>query len=165
MLTKEANERLTRVGPSTVMGEVMRRYWFPIATLPDLDREPVRPVKIMGEQLALFRSDDGSLGLIQQRCPHRGASLLYGIPEEGGLRCCYHGWQFDPQGHCIDQPGEGPDSTFKDKVCITAYPVQGLGGLIFAYLGPAPVPLLPRWDLLVVDDIEREIGFCHLPGN
>lgn len=165
MLTGETNERLTHIGPGTPMGEVMRRYWFPVATVPDLDREPVRPVKVMGEELVLFRSDDGTLGLVQQRCPHRGASLLYGIPEDGGLRCCYHGWMFDALGHCVDQPGEGPESTFKDKVCIQAYPVQELGGLIFAYLGPAPVPLLPRWDLLVREDVERQIGFVKLPCN
>src|SRR5262249_20795952 len=135
MLTEQANERLTRIGPGTTMGEVMRRYWFPIATVRDVDREPVLPVKILGEHLVLFRSEDGALGLVQERCPHRGASLAYGIPEPGGLRCCYHGWQFDPQGHCVDQPGEGADSSFKDKVCIQAYPVQELGGLVFAYLG------------------------------
>ncbi len=165
MLTKEANERLTRIGTGTVMGEVMRRYWFPVATVPDLDRDPVRPVKILGEQLVLFRSHDGALGLVQERCPHRGASLAYGISEAGGLRCCYHGWLFSPQGHCAEQPGEGPESTFKDKVCIQAYPLQELGGLIFTYLGPEPVPLLPRWDLLVREDLDREIGFVELPCN
>ena len=165
MLTEQANERLTRIGPGTAMGEVMRRYWFPVATVPDLDRDPVRPVRVLGEQLVLFRGDDGALGLVQERCPHRGASLAYGIPEDGGLRCCYHGWLFDQQGHCMEQPGEGSDSSFKDKVCIQAYPVQELGGLLFAYLGPAPVPLLPRWDLLVRDDVERHIGFVELPCN
>ncbi|HLG73665.1 MAG TPA: Rieske 2Fe-2S domain-containing protein [Chloroflexota bacterium] len=182
MLTKEANERLTRIGPGTPMGEVMRRYWFPVATVSDLDRDPARPVRILGEQLVLFRTDDGQLGLVQERCPHRGASLAYGIPEDGGLRCCYHGWLFDRQGHCAEQPGEtgsekleaGSEApshlprgraSCKDTVCIQAYPVQELGGLIFAYLGPAPVPLLPRWDLLVRDDIEREIGFVELPCN
>jgi 5,5'-dehydrodivanillate O-demethylase len=147
------------------MGEVMRRYWFPVATVSDLDGEPVRPVKILGEQLVLFRTEEGALGLIQERCPHRGASLAYGIPEEGGLRCCYHGWKYDRQGHCVDQPGEGPESSFKEKVCVQAYPIQELGGLIFAYLGPAPVPLLPRWDLLVREDVEREIGVTELPCN
>ena len=165
MLPKEMNERLTRIGPGTAMGEVMRRYWFPVATVPDLDRDPVRWVKILGEQLVLFRSDDGALGLLQERCPHRGASLAYGIPAERGLRCCYHRWLFDAQGHCLEQPGEGAESSFKEKVCIQAYPVQELGGLIFAYLGPAPVPLLPRWDLLVREDLEREIGFVELPCN
>ena len=164
MLTQEANDRLTRIEPGTVMGGVMRRYWFPICTVPELDEEPVRSVRVLGEDLALFRSEDGALGLVQERCPHRGASLVYGIPEEDGLRCCYHGWKYDRLGHCIEQPGEG-NNNFKDKVCIQAYPVQELGGLIFAYLGPAPVPLLPRWDLLVREDLEREIGVTVLPCN
>jgi 5,5'-dehydrodivanillate O-demethylase len=165
MLSQQANERLTRVGRGTPAGEFLRRYWQPIATLADLEPEPVVSVKVLGEQLALFRTDEGRLGLVAERCAHRGASLAYGIPEEDGLRCCYHGWKYDFQGHCIEQPAEPSDSTYKDRICIDAYPVQELGGLIWAYFGPAPVPLLPRYDLLVRDDLEREIGVTHLPCN
>jgi 5,5'-dehydrodivanillate O-demethylase len=165
MLTKEANERLTQVSAGTPMGELLRRYWYPVATVPELDAEPVLAVTILGENLALFRSDSGELGLVAQRCPHRGASLAYGIPEEDGLRCPYHGWKFGRNGACLEQPAEPADSTFKDRIQIPAYAVQEMGGLIWAYLGPAPAPLLPRYDLFVRDDVEREIGTTRLPCN
>lgn len=165
MLAKEQNELLTRVGPGTPMGEVMRRYWHPIATLGQLKEEPVRAIKLLGENLALYRTDSGDLGLVSQRCPHRGASLAYGIPEDEGLRCPYHGWRFDASGRCNEQPAEPEDSTFKHRVQIPAYPVQELGGLVFAYLGPEPAPLLPRWDVLVRDDLKRDIGLTVLPCN
>lgn len=165
MLAKEQNELLTHVGPGTPMGEVMRRYWHPIATLGQLKDEPVLAIKLLGENLALYRTDSGDLGLVSQRCPHRGASLAYGIPEDEGLRCPYHGWRFDASGRCNDQPAEPDDSTFKHRVQIPAYPVQELGGLVFAYLGPEPAPLLPRWDVLVRDDLKRDIGLTVLPCN
>ncbi len=165
MLTREANQRLTQVGPATPMGELMRRYWHPIATLPELTAEPVLAVTVLGENLALYRTEHGELGLVAQRCPHRGASLAYGIPEEDGLRCAYHGWKFDTAGTCLEQPAEPADSTFKDRVRIPAYVAREMGGLIWAYLGPTPAPLLPRFDLFVRDDLEREIGITRLPCN
>jgi 5,5'-dehydrodivanillate O-demethylase len=165
MLTKEQNERLTRVGLGTPMGELLRRYWYPVATVPELDQEPVLAVQLLGEHLALYRTEQGALGLVAERCPHRGASLAYGIPEPGGLRCAYHGWLFDGQGRCLEQPAEPDDSTFKQRVRIPAYQVQEMGGLIWAYLGPEPAPLLPRYDLFVRDDLEREIGITRLPCN
>jgi 5,5'-dehydrodivanillate O-demethylase len=165
MLTREANERLTQVGLGTPMGALLRRYWHPIATLPELITEPVLAVTLLGENLALYRTPAGDLGLVAQRCPHRGASLAYGIPEDGGLRCAYHGWKFDTGGSCLEQPAEPGDSTFRDRVHIPAYPVQEMGGLIWAYLGPDPAPLLPRFDLFVRDDLEREIGITRLPCN
>jgi 5,5'-dehydrodivanillate O-demethylase len=165
MLTKEMNERLTQVGPGTPLGNLLRRYWFPVARTPELDEEPVLAVTLLGENFALYRTDSGALGLVSQRCPHRGASLAYGIPEEEGLRCPYHGWRFNRSGLCNDQPAEPPGSTFKDRIRIPAYPVQELGGLVWTYIGPAPVPLLPRWDLLVRQDLDRSIGVTHLPIN
>jgi 5,5'-dehydrodivanillate O-demethylase len=165
MLTREQNERLTRVGPGTPMGELMRRYWHPVATVPELHAEPVLAVQLLGERLALYQNEDGDLGLVAERCPHRGASLAYGIPEPGGLRCPYHGWKFDGQGRCLEQPAEPADSTFKHRVRIPAYPVQQMGGLIWAYLGPEPAPLLPRFDLFVRDDLERDIGISRIPSN
>jgi 5,5'-dehydrodivanillate O-demethylase len=165
MLTKEANERLTRVGMGTPMGALLRRYWHPVATLPELLAEPVLAVTVLGENLALYRTEAGALGLVAQRCPHRGASLAYGIPEADGLRCAYHGWKFDGRGTCLEQPAEPGDSTFKERVRVPAYPVQEMGGLIWAYLGPTPAPLLPRFDLFVRDDLEREIGITRLPCN
>ena len=165
MLSKEINERLARVGPGTPMGNLLRRYWYPIARTPELNDEPVLAITLLGENLALYRTDSGNLGLVSQRCAHRGASLAYGIPEEDGLRCPYHGWKYSERGHCLEQPAEPPESTFKDRIRIPAYPVQELGGLIWAYLGPEPVPLLPRWDLLVREDLDRSIGVTHLPIN
>jgi 5,5'-dehydrodivanillate O-demethylase len=165
MLTAEANERLTRVGPGTPMGNLLRRYWHPIAATSELAKESVLAVRLLGEDLALYRTPSGGLGLIARRCPHRGASLAYGIPEEDGLRCPYHGWKFSADGTCLEQPAEPPYSTFRYRIRIPAYPVQELGGLIWAYLGPEPVPLLPRYDLLVLDNLEREIGWTALPCN
>src|SRR4051812_26241634 len=165
MLTQEQNDRLTRVGPGTPMGELLRRYWFPIVRESDLETEPVLAVKLLGENLALYRNDNGDLGLVAQRCPHPGASLAYGIPEENGLRCPYHGWLFSPEGQCLEQPAEPEDSTFKHRVKTPAYPVQELAGIVFAYLGPDPAPLLPRWDPLAREELVRDVGFALLPCN
>ena len=165
MLSQEENERLTSVEAGTPMGTLLRRYWYPIAASAQLDDNPVRGVKLLGESLVLFRDRRGRLGLIEERCPHRRVSLRYGIPEEDGLRCCYHGWMFDGTGRCLEMPAEPPESTYKDRVRTTAYPVEELGGLIFAYLGPEPAPLLPRWDLLVMDGVWRDIGITTIPCN
>ncbi|MGH7772030.1 MAG: Rieske 2Fe-2S domain-containing protein [Candidatus Binatia bacterium] len=165
MLSKEENERLTRVGPGTPMGALLRRYWHPVAASSELVDRPTKGVRILGESLVLYRDRKSRLGLIGDRCAHRRVSLLYGIPEEDGLRCAYHGWKYDREGRCIEQPAEPAGSTFKDRVRISAYPVQELGGLIFAYMGPKPVPLLPRWDLFVRDDALRDIGLAVVPCN
>ena len=104
----------------------------------------------MGEDLVLYRDASGAYGLIDRHCPHRRADLSYGIVEECGLRCAYHGWLFDGTGRCLQQPFEEitrPEARFKDKIRITAYPVDAKAGLLWAYLGPAPAPLIPDWDL------------------
>jgi 5,5'-dehydrodivanillate O-demethylase len=165
MLSVEINERLTKVGPGTPMGDLMRRYWQPVAAEAELVDEPTKRVTTLGEQLTLFKDRSGSYGLIAERCAHRLVSLAKGIPEEGGLRCIYHGWKYDATGQCIDQPAEPPGSTFKDRVKVTAYPVEALGGLIWAYLGPEPRPLLPRWDLFVREGVFRQIGTTVIPAN
>ena len=144
MLSIEENERLTRVGPGTPMGDLMRRYWHPVAASIELKENPTRAVRLLGEDLVLYKDRSGILRLIQESCPHRRVNMLYGIPEQHGLRCPYHGWLFDETGSCLEMPAEAPDSTFKDRVQALSYPVEELGGLIFAYLGPQPVPLLPR---------------------
>ena len=165
MLTKEQNQRLTQVGPGTPMGDLMRRYWHPIAGSAQLDEEnPTKEVRLLGEDLVLFRSAAGKLGLIEPSCAHRKANLSYGIPEPEGIRCAYHGWLYDTTGQCIDQPSEPEGSKFKDKVKLKAYPVEELGGLIFAYMGPEPVPLLPRWDVLAWEGY-REAWSVLLPCN
>ena len=165
MLSKEENEMLTRVGPGTPCGELMRRYWHPVAATVQLEDNPVRKVRILGEDLVLFRDRSGNLGLIEPRCPHRAMHMAFGIPEEVGLRCPYHGWLFDGTGRCLEQPLAPPDSTFKDRVRIAAYQVQEMGGLVWAYLGPEPVPLLPRLDLCERDHELRQIVGHMLPCN
>src|SRR6201999_1653315 len=122
-------------------------------------------VRILGEDLVLFRDRSGKLGLIAEACPHRRASFAYGIPVEDGIRCPYHGWKFDGSGRCLEQPNEPADSTFKDKIQATAYPVEELGGLVFAYLGPAPAPLLPRLDGFVAPGTIRAVGQAIVPCN
>ena len=117
MLSQEQNDRLTRVGPGTPMGELMRRYWHAIAGSSQLNEEhPTREVRLLGEDLVLFRSTAGKLGLLEPPCPHRNANLSYGIPEPEGIRCAYHGWLFDVEGNCVDQPSEPAGSRFKEKV-------------------------------------------------
>lgn len=168
MLSREENENLTRVGAGTPMGELLRRYWYPVAAVSQLEGRTTMPVKILSESLVLYRDRQGRYGLIQSTCPHRSMSLLYGVPEERGLRCAYHGWLFDETGRCLEQPyeeAEDPQAKFKDKIRIKAYPVEELGGLLFAYLGPQPAPLLPRWEIFVRQDARRDIGAALIPCN
>ena len=165
MITAEQNETLTRVGPGTRMGALLRRYWHPIAGAEEMKERWTLRVRILGEDLVLFRDRSGRLGLIEEQCPHRRASLAYGVPEADGIRCPYHGWKFDAEGRCLEQPNETERHALKDKVATGAYPVQELGGLIFAYLGPAPTPLLPRWDGLVTSPAIRHIGKAIIPCN
>ena len=126
MLTAEQNEKLTLVGPGTPMGNLMRCYWHPVAATVELERNPVKAVKLLAESLVLFRDKRGHLGLLAEACAHRRASLVYGIPENEGLRCAYHGWLYNAEGRCLDQPGEPAGSTFKNQIKTTAYPVQEL---------------------------------------
>ena len=140
MLSELDNELLTRVGPGTPMGNLLRRYWHPITVASELDENPTKAIRLMGEDLTLYKDRSGNLGLIEDRCPHRKVNMLYGIPEEEGLRCPYHGWLFNQSGQCLEQPyeqAEDPNSNFKDKITIKAYRVEELGGVIFAYMGPA----------------------------
>jgi 5,5'-dehydrodivanillate O-demethylase oxygenase subunit len=166
--THEQNERLTQVGPGTPMGALLRRYWQPVGVPVEFEEQPVRRVRFFGEDLTLYRSEAGEYGLITDRCPHRCMSLEYGIPDEKGLRCAYHGWVFNGEGDCVEQPFEDrtfPDVDYKARIKITAYPVRELGGLLFAYFGPLPAPLLPRWDLLVRDDLDVAVEIHPLPCN
>lgn len=165
MLSEELNERLTRVGPGTPAGELLRRYWWPVAASAEIAVRPTRKVRLLGEDLVLFRDRSGQLGLIAERCPHRRVSLVHGIPEPEGIRCPYHGWLMDRQGNCLEQPAEPPESNFKDKITVAAYQVQELGGLVWGYLGPQPAPLLPRFDEFVWDNAVREIGASVIPCN
>jgi len=139
MLSKELNELMTHVGPGTPMGNVLRRYWMPALLsneVPHADSDPVR-VRLMGEDLVAFRDTNGRVGLIQNNCPHRGASLFFGRNEEAGIRCVYHGWKFDTSGQCVDMPNEPAESDFKSKVKAVAYPTHESGGIVWTYMGPA----------------------------
>lgn len=165
MLSLEQNERLAHVGPGTPMGILMRRYWHLVAATAQLENHPVKEVTLLGESLVLFRDLRGRLGLLAEACPHRGASLAYGIIEDEGLRCSYHGWLYDARGRCLDQPLEPPGDASKDGITTVAYPVQELAGLIFAYLGPRPVPLLPRYNVLAWKNVARQTEGCLIPCN
>lgn len=168
MPTVEEHERLTRVGPGTPMGELLRRYWHPIGVTSQFQDRGTKPVRILGEDLVLFRDRSGTLGLVGDRCAHRRAGMIFGIPEDEGLRCAYHGWRYAADGRCLEQPyeqTEDPNSTFKDHIRIKAYPVKEMAGLIFAYLGPEPAPLLPNWDIFLMGGVTRDIGSAMIPCN
>jgi 5,5'-dehydrodivanillate O-demethylase len=165
MLTAEQNELLTQVGPGTRMGNLLRCYWHPIAPLVDMENRWTKRIRLLGEDLVLFKNRLGAFGLIAEACPHRRASFAYGIPTADGIRCPYHGWQFDGAGRCIEQPNEPADSNFKDKVTTPAYPVGELGGLLWAYLGPLPAPRIPRLDGLVAEGAIRFVGRATIPCN
>ncbi|MBM2809800.1 MAG: Aromatic ring-hydroxylating dioxygenase subunit alpha [Chloroflexi bacterium] len=158
MLTQEENDLLARVDPGTPCGELLRRYWQPVVSAGELTSEhPKKRVRILGEDLVLYRDPDGGYGLIAEHCAHRGCSLYYGFLEDGGIRCAYHGWLYDRAGKCLEQPFEPAESMMKYAVRQPAYPVERLAGLLFAYLGPQPAPLLPRWDHLVRDGGRRRL--------
>jgi len=138
VLTKQDNELMTRVGPGTLMGNLLRRYWTPAllsSELAEPDSPPVR-VRILGENLVAFRDTEGRVGLFAEACPHRGASVFFGRNEEAGLRCVYHGWKFDVSGACVDMPSEPAESNFKTKVRIGSYPTHESAGIVWAYMGP-----------------------------
>jgi 5,5'-dehydrodivanillate O-demethylase len=148
MLTKEENDFLTRVGPGTPAGELFRRYWLPFAVAKELTEEnPTKFVRLLGEDLVLFKDKSGNIGLIADHCVHRGASLLYGRPEERGIACAYHGWLYDTVGNCLETPAEPADSKFHLTVKIKAYPVEHWLGLYWAYMGPLPAPPITKFDV------------------
>jgi 5,5'-dehydrodivanillate O-demethylase len=169
MLTEEQNHRLTRVGPGTPMGELLRRYWMPIAGITEFeDGRSTKPIRLLGEDLVLFRDLGGRFGLIDRHCAHRRADMAQGVPEQEGLRCHYHGWMFDPDGRCVHQPFEDiafPERDLKSKTRITAYPVDTKAGLVWAYLGPQPAPLLPDWELFSRPNGFAQIVLSEVPCN
>jgi phthalate 4,5-dioxygenase oxygenase subunit len=160
MLSTADNELITRVGPGTPMGDVLRRYWMPILLdweLPGPDCDPVR-VKILGENLVAFKDTEGRIGLLANECPHRRVSLYFGRNEEGGLRCVYHGWKFDVTGQCVDQPNEPESSRFGQKVKTPAYQTVVRGNVIWAFLGPKDqTPPAPDFDWTAVPDTHRGV--------
>jgi phenylpropionate dioxygenase-like ring-hydroxylating dioxygenase large terminal subunit len=153
------DDELVRVGPGTPCGEYLRRFWQPVAVTRDLTDVPLR-IRIMSEDLVLFRDKSGRVGLLQLHCAHRGTSLEYGLIAERGIRCCYHGWVYDVDGAILETPGEPASSTLKDRLCQGAYPVHEYGGLIFAYMGPpAKKPAFPLYDTFELP------GFVLMPAG
>jgi 5,5'-dehydrodivanillate O-demethylase len=168
VLSEEQNRTLTEVGPRTPMGELLRRYWMPIAGVTELDDTPIKPVRLMGEDLVLYRDRSGGFGLLDRHCAHRRADLSYGIVEDCGLRCSYHGWLYRETGQCLAQPFEEtarPEARFKDRIRIKAYPVEAKAGLIWAYLGPAPAPLVPTWEPFTWTNGFVQIVLSEIPCN
>jgi 5,5'-dehydrodivanillate O-demethylase len=168
MLSKEKNEQLTQVGPGTPMGELMRRYWMPIAGVSELDEKPTKPVRLFGEDLALYKDLSGKYGLVDRHCPHRRADMVHGLPEECGLRCAYHGWMFDETGTCREQPYEDiahPEIRMREKMHIKAYPVEAKAGILWAYLGPLPAPLLPNWEPFTWKNGFVQVTLSEVPCN
>lgn len=153
MISAERNDVMTRVGPGTPAGSLLRQYWQPVALADELaGARPVRPVRLMGQDLVLFRDDQGRLGLIDRDCPHRGADLAYGRLEDGGLRCPFHGWLFDVAGACLQTPAEPAGSKLHTTIRQASYPVVERAGVIFGYLGTGEPPAFPAFDCFVAPD-------------
>jgi phthalate 4,5-dioxygenase len=161
MLRREQNEFITQTAPGTPMGRLFRSYWNPVLLaeeLPENDCPPVR-VKVLSERLVAFRDSQGRYGLIDEFCPHRGASLWFGRNEECGLRCPYHGWKFDFTGQCIDLPSEPEESGFAKKVKLQSYPLVERGGVLWTYMGPPELqPPLPEWEFALVPSAQRFVS-------
>lgn len=153
MLSAEHNALLTQAGPGTQLGALMRQYWQPAALVEELaGPRPVRRVRLLGEDLVLFRDDNGRLALLDRHCAHRGADLSFGRVEDGGLRCAFHGWLFDADGACLEQPAEPAGSSFCRRVRQTAYRCQVANGIVFAYMGTGEPPALPAFDCFAAPD-------------
>jgi phenylpropionate dioxygenase-like ring-hydroxylating dioxygenase large terminal subunit len=158
MLSREDNDLLTLTGAHTPAGQYFRRFWLPVALsreLPEPDCPPIR-IKIMGEELIAFRDTSGQVGVIEPRCPHRGANLFYGRNEEHGIRCVYHGWKFDVNGRCLEIPNAPAESKMCERISILAYPAREYGEMIWAYLGPSnELPELPELEVGLVAQENR----------
>jgi len=161
MLRKEQNALVTQTGPATPMGRLFRSYWQPVLLaeeLPANDCPPVR-VKVLSERLVAFRDSEGCYGLIDEFCPHRGASLWFGRNEECGLRCPYHGWKFDVNGQCVEVPSEPVESGFARKIKVQSYPLVERGGVLWTYMGPPEQkPPLPEWEFALVPPAQRFVS-------
>ncbi len=168
MLSEATNKLLTEVGPGTRMGEYLRRYWHPVAAESELQEPAVRACRVLGEDLVLYRDLSGNLGLLERHCPHRRADLSYGYVETQGLRCNYHGWRFDAEGRCLEQPfedGLGCGTRNCEKRVIRAYAVRAHAGLLWAYLGPHPAPLIPDWEPFSWKNGFVQVFFAEVPCN
>lgn len=169
MLSEKNNEMMTKVGAGTPMGELLRRYWMPIAGVSEFTPEDnVKPIRLLCEDLVLYCDKSGTFGLVDRKCPHRRADLSYGFVEECGLRCNYHGWLFREDGSCAAQPFEdtaAPQLNFKDKIKIKSYPVKTQSGLIWAYMGPLPAPELPNFEPFNWSNGFKQVVMAEVPCN
>src|SRR5262245_43807972 len=165
MTSERENDRLTRIGPGTPMGALLRRYWHPIGSRDEMEQHPTKAARLLGESFVLYRDRSGRLALVEERCPHRGASLRFGMPEDGGIRCAYHGWFFDTAGKCTHMPGDREGYAGSRGIAIRAPRIEELGGIVFAYLGPEPAPPLPRWDLFLEHGVPKEVATIDVPCN
>jgi phenylpropionate dioxygenase-like ring-hydroxylating dioxygenase large terminal subunit len=153
MLSQEQNDLITRTGPGTAAGYLMRRYWQPAALTEELSgNRPIKPIRLLGEDLVIFKDDRGRYGLVGRQCPHRGTDLAYGRLEDGGLRCPFHGWLFDVTGKCLETPAEPPESNLCANIRQKAYPVVEKNGILFAYMGPGEPPAFSNFDCFVAPD-------------
>jgi len=167
VLSAENNRLLTEVGPGTPMGDYLRRYWMPVGGATEFDQISIKPMRLMGEDLVLYRDRSGTFGLIDRQCPHRRADLALGFVEDNGIRCHYHGWLMDAAGACIEQPFDDIANPRRDRNrCRTrAYPVKEAGGMLWAYMGPSPAPELPVWEPLTWENGFAEIVISEVPCN
>src|SRR4051812_43131119 len=153
MMSQEQNDLLTRVGPGAPAGKLMRMYWQPAALVEEMEGpRPIKPVRLLGENLVLFRDGDGKYGLMDRDCPHRGADLAFGRAEARGLRCSFHGWLFAPDGQCLETPAEPPASSMHRHIRQRAFPVVERNGILWAYLGEGDAPAFPELDCFVAPD-------------
>lgn len=153
MISTEQNELMTRVGLGTPAGKLLRNYWQPVALTDELEGpRPCKAVRLMGEELVLFRDQRGRYGLLERQCPHRGADLAFGRLEDGGLRCAFHGWLFDAEGKCLETPAEPADSRMREHIRQKAYPLTVRSGIVFAYLGAGEPPAFPHFDCFTAPD-------------
>lgn len=168
MLSEEKNRLLTEVGPGKPMGELLRRYWHPVAGASEFDNQATKAIRLFGEDLVMYKDLSGNYGLVDRHCPHRNADLSYGIIEQNGLRCAYHGWQFDHTGQCTHQPYEetvDPQARMRRNTQVKAYPVREKAGMLWAYMGPQPAPELPDWDLFNYRNGFAQAVFAEIPCN
>src|SRR5882672_7726970 len=150
MMSQEQNDLITRTGPKDACGKLMRMYWQPAALVDELTGpRPVKAVKLLGEDLVLFRDEDGRYGLIERHCAHRGADLAFGRREDGGLRCSFHGWLFDVAGQCLETPAEPESSPLCRNIKQLAYPVVARSGVLWPYMGSEEAPAFPSFDCFV----------------
>src|SRR5262249_45865692 len=168
VLSADQNRTLTEVGAGTPRGAAPPLYWMPSPGGAELDATPTKAVRLLGEDLVLYRDKRGTYGLLGRHCPHRRADLSYGFVEECGLRCHYHGWLYDERGRCLAQPYEEiahPEARYKDRITVKSYPVEAKAGMLWAYLGPQPAPLVPTWEPFTWKNGFVQVVISEIPCN